>query len=105
MTLSGDMCTLAANSYFNTFSLEAKVKEIERLKGNFSRTDWLKSLVMKRMSSSNYSSKKTSLVSQVKLIDLYFISNQRKCHFNRGLIGYVKKGSSLFRELIHYFID
>lgn len=54
MTLSGDMCTLAANSYFNTFSLEAKLKEIERLKGNFSRTDWLKSLVMKRLLSSNY---------------------------------------------------
>lgn len=47
ITLSRDMCTLAADSYFNTFSLEAKLKEIERLKGNFSRTDWLKSLVMK----------------------------------------------------------
>lgn len=47
MTLSGDMCTLAGDSYFNTFSLDAKLEEIERLKGNFSGTDWLKSLVMK----------------------------------------------------------
>lgn len=47
ITLSGDMCSLAVDSYFNTFSLEKKVKEIERLKGNFSETDWFKSLEMK----------------------------------------------------------
>lgn len=47
MTLSRDTCTLAVDSYFNTFSLEAKLEEIERLKGNFSGTDWFKSLVMK----------------------------------------------------------
>ena len=47
MTLSGDMCSLAVDSYFNTFSLDEKVKEIGRLKGNFSEADWFKSLEMK----------------------------------------------------------